>query len=165
MAKNELKDIDKGWRDIQKKLLELKMGKAVSVGVQGDESEEEHGGATNILIGSVHEFGREDGSIKARSHWRSTFDENIHKYQGILDRVAKRVYGPGEGTIGGDLLLLGEKYKTDVIKKIHSSIPPDLADSTVAKHKGETIPLIDTGQYINSFTAVVVSDPNEKRTG
>lgn len=162
MAKNKLKVVDKGWDDIKKKMLGLKIGKAASVGVQGSEAGEDHGGPTNVMIGSVHEFGSK--TVPQRPHWRSTFDEKQSKYQKEMDKIAKRVYEPGQGTIDGDLLLLGEMYKKDVIDKIKSKLSPSLADGTIAHKKGEDTPLIDTGQYINSFTAIVVKETEVDRS-
>ena len=163
-----VKDVDRGWNKLLARFKKHSTGKAVSIGVQGEEAQEEHGEAmTNVSLGTIHEFGSKDGAHPpARSHWRSTFDEKMQKYQKELDRIAKATYDPdsGEGTVEGDLLLLGEQYKADVIDKIRSGIPPILADFTLAHKKGETTPLIDTGQYIGSFSAVLV-DPSKKREG
>ena len=150
-ATNKVKVIDKGWNAIMKKMKQAH-GLVASVGVQGVKGGTKHksGKMTNAELGSIHEYGR---GVPQRSHWRSTFDENQAKYQKELDDISRRVYSPGQGTVKGDLLLLGEIYKTDVIRKIHSSIAPDLEAATKIRHKGETVPLLDSGQYIGSFEA------------
>ena len=152
-ATNKVKVIDKGWNAIMKNMKQAN-GFVASVGVQGSEGGEKHssGRMTNAQLGSIHEYGR---GVPQRSHWRSTFDENQAKYQKELDNISRKVYSPQDGTFKGDLLLLGEQYKTDVIRKIHSSIAPDLEEATKIQHKGETVPLLDTGQYIGSFSAVL----------
>lgn len=153
MAK--VKVIDRGWKDITKKFRKLQRGIVASVGVQGSEASADHGGPTNVMIGSVHEYGTKDGRIPARPHWRPTFDENAKKYQKELDQIAVRVYTPGKGDARGDLMLLGETYKTDVIRRMHAGISPEAG-------QGDPRQIIDTGQYVNSFS-VVLADPNEKQ--
>ena len=155
MANDGVKVIDKGLNNILKQMDVLKLGKAASVGVQGSEAGQDHDGATNVLIGSVHEFG--SSTNPQRSHWRSTFDENEKKYLKELKAISKRVYDPRDSIrIEGDLLLLGETYKKDVIDKIKTKLKPPLTERTIEKKKGEDTPLIDSGEYINSFTAIVV---------
>ena len=152
---NSVKVIDRGWEDIKENLVELAGGLTVSVGVQGRKGEGQHAGSanTNAEIGAYHEFGM--GNTPQRSHWRSTFDENQSKYQKALDKLATKVFEPGEGNIEGELLLLGEVFKTDVVRKIHSGIPPDVSEESLIRKKGEPTPLIDTGQYVDSFGVVV----------
>ncbi len=150
--------IDRGWNAFKKKLQRNKgKGLVASVGVQGDKATEMHEGGdiTNATIGAIQEYGTEDGRVPERSHWRATFDENESKYTRELEKIPGRLL-QGQSTIKGELLLVGEIYKFDVLKKIKSHIAPALAESTIEMHKGETTPLDNTGQYINSFSVDVV---------
>jgi hypothetical protein len=153
---------DFGWEAIKKEF--SKVGEAgslsVSVGVQGDEAAltHENSGLTNADLAIIHEFGTSDGRIPARPHWRSAFDANSKKYQKELDDAVRA--GLDGKRIEGELLLAGEAYRADVIKLIKTSIDPPLSEATVEHKQGETTTLIDTGQYINSFRAVVVKRKN-----
>lgn len=91
--------------------------------------------------------------IPERSFLRSTFDSNLSKYKLKLDKIADRSL---DGTsLRGELLLFGEGVRTDVIKKIKSGVSPPLKAATVRRKKGEKTQLIDTGQLLNSISAVV----------
>lgn len=94
---------------------------------------------------------------------RSAFDENIQKYERIAAKSAKRILG-GEAEVDGETLLLGEKYRSDILRKIKAGLEPGIADSTwegeasTGKPRadyGDT-PLMVTGQFWNSFSVQVV---------
>lgn len=145
-------DIDRGWKRIAKRARQPKV--SAKVGIQAPEAEATRkGGITNVLLGMVHEFGSE--RVPERSHFRSTFDEKQKDYQAELDRIAQAMLDGAR--LKGEMLLLGEEYRADVLDKIRSSIPPPLADVTVERKGGETTPLIDTGQYLNSIRVVVTT--------
>jgi len=151
-----LRDHDRGWARIRKafgKMATSRKGPVAQVGIQGDSSREE-GGETNAMIAAVHEFGSPTRSIPQRSFLRSTFDEHQRAYQRELDGIARRALDGAKLT--GELLLLGEQYRSDVLDKINEGIPPALQDATIERKKGETTPLIDTGQLRNAIRVVVV---------
>lgn len=152
---SDVKVVDKGWEQIKKNLAGLQAGKVASVGVQGENASKDHGGLSNVELYSYHEFGDMAGTghPPERSSLRSTMADKEADYQKELRKIAKGVFEGG--TAEGHLLLLGEKYRADVINKIRSGIPPELAESTIARKKGEATPLITTGQLINSLSAVV----------
>jgi phage gpG-like protein len=155
-----IKFIDRGWTRIQKMLRQTKH-RAAKTGIQGKlaaAATPEHGGMSNVALGVIHEFGTTDDAgttiIPERSFIRSTYNENLKKYQKRIDALAKLL---AQGIdIEGELLLLGEEFRADIIKKIHSNIPPPLDPATIARKKGEETALIDTGQLINSLTTEVV---------
>lgn len=156
---SKVKIIDRGWKKIGKSLDKFARGKVAAVGIQAGEADIERGeGATNVLIGVVHEFGSVNNP--ERSHMRSAFDENKNTYQKLLDKIATGVFSAKE--VEGELLLLGEKYRKDIIDKIRSGIAPPLAESTIAAKGGGTTPLWTTGQYINALTALI-ADAESKR--
>lgn len=147
MPKN-VKVIDRGWKRIQKEFKKVSDGEAVTIGVQGNAATEEHEGITNVQLGAIHEFGK--GNVPERSHFRSTFDENVKKYEKELVNAAKKITA-GE-SFEGELILLGEMARKDILNKIKSNIPPALAEETIAQKQGETTALINTGVYWNSIS-------------
>ncbi len=155
--KSSAKWIDRGWNKFKAGLKTADgSGLVASVGVQGDGAHEQHeGGATNVSIGVIHEYGSEDNTNPpARPHWAPTMDENEQKYLKELKQIQSELLKSG-GTIKGQLRLVGEMYRGDVVLKIKAQIPPPLADSTIEQKRGETTPLDRTGQYINSFSVDV----------
>lgn len=155
MAKG-VRVIDRGLTQILKRMAVAARGQVASVGVQGDKGQlMEHENSTNVEIYAVHEYGTKDGRIPERSSLRSTFDEKLSSYQKELDEVGRKFFSLEN--YEGELMLLGEKMKKDVIEKIKSGIPPELAPSTIAsspKRKG-SIPLWNTGQLVNALTSVI----------
>ena len=151
-ARNTVKVKDTGWNKLKRTCSKVNE-KVVAVGIQGKEAEQDHGGTTNVLIGSVHEFGAPNKGIPQRSFIRSTETKNRKKYQKELDEAA------GKCIDGKDfeaaLLLVGEQFRADIINAIKKGIPPPLSAATIAKRKGDATPLWDTGQLVNSLSAVV----------
>lgn len=143
---------DKGWDKIARNAKHPPV--RATVGIQGPEAAAERGsGLTNAGLAAIHEFGSPSRSIPERSFLRSTFDEKVKGYEKELDRIAGAQIDGAQ--LSGEMRLLGEQYRADVIDKIRSGIPPPLADATVARKGGETTPLIDTGQLLNSISVVV----------
>jgi hypothetical protein len=158
---------DRGWKKLGEFFKKNAKGKSVAVGIQGDEAQAvdpAHGEMTNVAIGAIHEYGTSDGTIPERNHWRSTFDENQDMMQKELDRLAGMTFDdPSQGTIEGGLIVLGEEFKTKVIKKIQNGELQELSERYVqVKTPAGSPPLLKTGQYINSFRAVIVV-PGKKR--
>jgi phage gpG-like protein len=180
---NKVKVIDRGWNKLQKQTLTLKEGKATTVGFQGSEAEiidPEHGGLTNVELGAIHEFGTVDGRIPERHEFgtvdgriperpmiRRTFDENKAKYEKDLIKAVGRFYDTLGSGLEGSLLLIGEDFKADVIQKVRGAEFKDWADSTKAmkllQGRQGDVPLWMSGQLMNSLTAIVTDNPNEKR--
>lgn len=149
-------DIDKGWRGIlQRVVAAAQEKKMVTVGIQGSEADEDHGGISNVRLAGVHEFGAEiqtsRGVIKIpeRSFIRSTVDDNAGYKEPIAALAGKVLIGAL--TAGKALALLGEKVSSDMKRKIEKGIDPPNAQSTIDA-KGSKKPLIDTAQMKNSIT-------------
>jgi hypothetical protein len=148
--------IDRGWRRIQKAVSQQGNMRA-KVGIQGPDAAEDRGdGVTNARIATAHEFGYEPNNLPQRSFLRSTFDENVGTYSAMLEKIGAAVLGGA--SLRGELLLLGEKYRADVIDKVRSGIPPPLSEATIALKNGETTPLIDTGQLILQSVRATVEE-------
>lgn len=150
---------DRGWTKILKNLVQLRTGRAAATGVQGEAAEAGHEGSgemTNVQLATIHEYGDKTGEHPPeRSFLRSTLDENLGKYQTELNKIASGAFIGG--TVDGNLLLLGEQYRGDILQKINDGVPPPLADATIARKGGEETPLIDTGQLKNSLSVQVDS--------
>jgi hypothetical protein len=157
MAKHKptVKTTDKCWDRIRataKKYSGLN-GKAASVGIQGPgaEAKKENSPATNVMVGAVHEFGLPQKNIPQRSFIGATFDAKMKGYEKELERIS--ALGAEGKPIEGELLVLGEQYRADIINAINSDIPPP----TQRQQRGSPEPaLIDTGQLRDSISAVVV---------
>ena len=176
MAKKNLVTVkDEGWNEIvrRNKALRDKPVQAL-VGVQGEKGKEiREEGMTNAYLASIHEFGTLDGRVPARSFMRSTFDEQQTKYQREINKIGKIFLSgqrfPGGGTVEGQLMLLGEKHRIDIIKKVYSKIPPSLKPATIRAREPKTekkrakgkiskladTPLFNTGTMIASIAVVM----------
>jgi len=157
---------DRGWNRIQQMFKKHSKGggRFVSVGIQGSEAElveSDHGGMTNVELGAIQEYGTKDGRIPERPFLRSTFDEKQADYQKEIDNIAKGLFEGG--TVDGQLMLLGEKMKGDVVKKVKSGGFEELKQATIDRRKENqgTTPLWATGQLMSSLSAEVV-DRNER---
>lgn len=155
-----IRDVDHGYRKFFQRAL---MGRpmVVTVGVQGEQAEEDHDGISNVRLAGVHEFGAEIetrfGTVKIpeRSFIRATVDAN-DGYKDLIRKLATRVASMKIG-LPEALGILGEKVVSDMRTRIERGIPPPNAASTIAR-KGSSKPLIDTGQLKNSITYVVKKD-------
>jgi len=174
MAKNFIVK-DRGWKRIfQNAVLKGKDGEATSVGVQGSEAatiDPNHGARTNAELALFHEFGGSAGLLKGkknppeRSFMRSTFDENLPKYDQEMTLISARFFD--DENIEGLLLLLGEQYRMDIINKVKSGLSPELKEATKRGRAGgggfSSVPLWATGQLVNSLSAEYVKHPGVKR--
>lgn len=150
-------DRDLGYRALMRRLGELR-DISVSVGVRGGQLA---GGAVLVdgddeddivEIAAVHEFGSRDGRIPERSFLRSTADENVRKYERLLERATERVVAGAvpEFAFG----LVGAVAVGDVQRKIAAGVPPPNAPSTMQR-KGSSTPLVDTGRLRQSIDYLV----------
>jgi hypothetical protein len=146
-----IKEKDRGWDHIIDSLEDIPFD--VTIGIQGSEASVDHGGITNAMLGSIHEYGTADGRIPQRSFLRSTLNKKEKKY---TKEYATALANVAEGKdLEGELKIVGEIAAGDVKKEIKKHIPPILHPSTVARKKGETVPLINTGQLWNSISSLV----------
>lgn len=155
-----VKVIDRGWKNIVAEVNKYRDGSAAVVGIQGSEAEVSHVDyGTNAEIGAVLEFGTRDGKIPSRPFLREPFDANEPKYKQMYIKAAQSV-SDGKSPIG-ELLLMGEAYKADVLRAVKANQYAQWALSTQAqkarKGKSGDPVLWDTGQLMNSITAVVRS--------
>lgn len=157
-------DKDRGWKDLLKRIAEVKQSKAYAkVGVMGGEGGE---GMTAARLAAIHEFGATIIAkgrrivIPERSFLRATIDANREKYLKGLERLIAGFY-EGKGTISQILGLLGQQASKDVRERIRAGISQENAPSTIARN-GSSTPLIDTGRNLLArITYKVVGDGEE----
>ena len=162
-----VRDIDLGYKDFQRFVKGLRVtGPDVLVGLIGSDAEADHKeapGLTVAAIGAIHEFGVDEPPVRIpqRSWMRAPFDENRRKYMTLLVRLTRTVFLLGKGmTLERALGIVGLIAEEDMRKAIRAKIPPALKAATV-RAKGSDVPLLDTGQLIQSITHLVV--PNGEK--
>jgi hypothetical protein len=124
-------------------------GPNVTVGIQGNEAAAQHEGEiTNLVLGTIHEFGAPAAGIPSRSFIRSTIDKNRRKYEKMIRDLGIRTL-QGKALKQG-LFILGETVRADIIRRIQAAeIKQELKPPT------EPPALVDTGQLINAISSVV----------
>jgi hypothetical protein len=174
MPRNNTKDT---WtlegKAILKEIALLKQKPYVKAGFpQGDfekPHKDENGKPTRLKVGeiaAIHEYGSTDGRIPSRSFVRSTFDTKKEEWLRLTEKYRAQIMA-GKMDTKKALELLGQKIVADMRKMIKKRIPPPLALSTLQARLNKTgkgyaslnnpqgrspVPLIDTGQMINSLT-------------
>lgn len=185
MAKSELRDTDKGWREMLRAAQALAGGAYVKVGILGDD---ERGGLhktdpttgkasplTVAEIAVVNEFGTEDGHVPQRSFVRSTFDRMREELERDAAKLIVQVVLDRKMTVEAALSILGLKLATGIRSTIvdGSGVPPPNAPSTArAKARGTgkarekaiagARPLVDTGAMLAAISYGVVLGTVEK---
>lgn len=138
----------KGNVDIDRVLKEIR-GLNVSVGIHRGDVDPESG-LTVATIGTVNEYGSEDGHTPERSFMRSTFREQIKKYRGNMQKIVQAVL-VGKYTAREGMGRLGRLAEQDIKAKITSGVEPANAASTVKAKGGSTGTLRDDGQLLASI--------------
>lgn len=155
-----VRDIDRGWKAIMRQAdIAARRGPVVAVGVQGKEAQEirdEEGVINGAVLAGVHEFGRQDKSIPARSFMRSTIDRMAPEIRKTQDRMFDLLL-QGKLDAKKALGLLGQQIQQGMQKAIEDGLEPELAESTKKRRRqgdgsGVFKPLLDTGQMKNSIT-------------
>ena len=156
---NAVKDIDKGWQEIEKQVLSYKRS-SVLVGFQeGTKTKKEvkgqrekEGGKSMPQIAAENEFGTK--TIPARPFMSTSFDENINKIQELITQQYYDVFD-GKKTAKQGLDTVGIIFTGMIQQKIRQIIFPPNSPATIAM-KGSSKPLIDFGQMIQSVRHKVV---------
>jgi len=154
-----IKDIDRGYRDLMKRVFEMKNVK-VAVGIFEADGQVDAGDGTRLIeVATWNEFGT--GTIPSRSFIRAWFDENQDRAREALRRCVLNVTSRGEKP-GKALQQFGLWLQAQIQVQIAKGIPPANADATVAK-KGSSTPLINKGQLRSSVTFAVDLGTGELR--
>jgi hypothetical protein len=140
---SEVKDVDHGYQQLVKRVFAFSRP-TISVGILEEDGNAPHGkgDVTIIEVAVWQEFGTEN--IPARSFIRAWFDENEDKLREELKTLMVEVV-KGTRTKEQILELLGQRAVGQIQARMAESIPPPNAPSTVARKRGSTTTLIDTG--------------------
>lgn len=104
-------------------------------------------GRTIAIVAAAHEFGTR--KIPQRSFIGRTIDERGPELQAIQAKVIDRVIDGEDPERAANIL--GLAASSAIRERIRAGIPPALARKTVER-KHSTLPLVDTGQLLNSIT-------------
>lgn len=142
------------------------MDLAVKIGVQGSEASDQiitdaiiMSPMTLIELAVIHEFGAPSAGIPQRAFIRALADSERPKWVAELGKQCVRAFDDStkkdaKHSATAALTVLGEKYRTAVIKRMKAGIAPPLKEMTIDR-KGSSTPLIDTGALLRSITSVV----------
>jgi hypothetical protein len=148
----QIKDIDRGYRDLMRRLdRAARLKPEVVVGVLGDDAGKSYtDGTTEATVGDIA-FWHELGLGTPRRSWlRDWYDEQLPKNKKAIRALAIKVL-KGEMDERKALEVFGIKAVSGIRKRIRSGIAPPLSEATVAR-RGPGVPLIDTAQFIQSIT-------------
>jgi len=162
MAKVITKDIDFGYKKINKNIKKIRKKPYVKVGfIEGKKGNKLHKNSNGLNVAEVaalNEFGSmtniystEYGTvigIPSRPFMRSTFDENFNKWHKAYNDFAL-YFLLGDVSLNKQLLMIGEMLKKDIKHKIMNHNFASNSPITI-KAKGSSHPLIDTKQMLNS---------------
>jgi hypothetical protein len=156
--------IDHGWDKLKLTWEELSHAYTkVGLPEEGEPAEvaEAHVGnmADLVQIAAIHEFGAPKRNIPERSFIRSTYDEQKEKLREIITKEYNGVIFEKTSPRKA-LSRIGEWLTAKTKLKIKKRIPPALKPATIISKtvggkKGD-VPLIDTGQLIQSIQHVEV---------
>lgn len=165
MAKGFI-DNDKGMKEFLKKIDKAKGKSYTKVGLPLENEPVKIPGKKGsksqldlVRIGAVHEFGAPNRGIPERSFLRSTVDDKRNDIDIFLKKNYER-YTQNQISLKRALGEIGEYLTNQVQLKIKNRIPPELAEETKRRKtvngKVGDVPLIDTGQMIQSISHVEI---------
>lgn len=162
MAKFKVIDKDRGWKKIAEEFRKASQQPFVKVGFVGSSGEAIHKDSTDTVasIAAEHEFGTE--KVPERSFIRGTLIKESAKVQGMIDQLLKNVLFQkidAQGALGRLGIFAVSLIKDRIVNE---HIPPPLAQSTIEAKtrngKSGEVPLVDTGQMLNSIRHEVIMD-------
>lgn len=151
---DSVKDIDRGFKRIQREL--KRMGNMqIFVGFQGASGLESgpDSDATIVDIATFHEFGTVN--IPERPFLRSAMDVNKAKIGSQFETEIKRVIDGKQDALqaANRLGIFGVELVRERIRSSPSWA--EALDQSTIDLKGSSVPLIDTGQLVQSVTYLV----------
>ena len=160
---------DKGFKHIMREIRKLEDRPFIKAGVQGAKGlkKEADGKLTVVQVAVYNEFGAPKANIPERAFIRSTHDTKSKEWFELVKKLKDLIY---KGlSLDQALGILGLKMQTDIKDRIKHSRDWAKANSQstyLRKLKkggkpGEVVPLIDTGQMLNSITFVKVMKSSE----
>jgi hypothetical protein len=153
VTRPRVQDKDRGYRRVVRTIGKNAHGKAMQVGIVGDEE--------LVMIANVQEFG--GGNVPDRSWLRAWVDDNRSRIENDLRRIGERI-AKGED-VSRDQLMgeLGKRYVQEIKDRIHSGIAPELRPRTQqdkARRGAPMTPLVsETGRFIDAIGAYLDKVP------
>lgn len=136
-------DRDLGWKAIKREMAAASHIEA-AVGIHDGEIAQ---------YATYNEFGTKE--IPSRPFMRIALDENKSAISKDFEEETNKLV-TGKTTARISLLRIGLKHAKRIQKVITGrNIPPPLDPKTVARKKGSTKTLVDTGAMVNAVTAIV----------
>jgi hypothetical protein len=145
----QIKDVDKGYRDMMKRINDAKHA-VLAVGITAGTGGQAHkggGGMTVLGIATIHEFGL---GVPERSFMRAWFDTFQPQAKKMITIMLQSVV-KGTRTKAQAMELLGVRFVGEIQKFIVNGVFDPLSRVTI-RAKGSSKPLIDTGQLRSSIT-------------
>jgi len=153
------KDIDRGYDQAYKNMLDMAKKPYVKIGIINNKKYEQTDNKktsplTIVEVATYNEFGTR--TIPERLFLRSTADENKNKWPKKFEPLQNQMI-TGKIKVKKALSLAGMAIEADIRKMIQRTNPKwkPLAFKTI-KRKKSSRPLIDTGQLINSIASKVI---------
>lgn len=137
--RNEVVVKDQGWDRIAAEVATMR-GHGVKVGITGPETSPE--GEDLLTIGLANELGTD--IIPARPFVSGAFDAHRRDISNAKERMWRQIL-MGRLSVSRALGLLGEMHAGHVRDYMTALDTPPNADSTIARKRGGTNPLIDQG--------------------
>lgn len=168
MGKVKVIDRDRGWKKIAAELRKAAQKPYVKVGFIGDVGGAEHKDSHLTVAGvaAIHEYGAPEQNIPERSFIRGTIEAHSNEVQGFIDQQSRSVVlqkidvKEALGRLG---LFMVSLIKNRIVKE---HIPPPLKESTIRAKtrdgKVGDVPLVNTGQMLNSIRHQVVMGGGDK---
>lgn len=169
MIKSKLntKFVDKGFKDVQKTIKQMKDVAYIKIGILSEDGEKGYPeGDLNLAgVAAVNEFGTtragagNNTTIPPRPFIRSTMEEKKQYFSDITYQALVRISSVGADPIR-ELNKIGLVIAEAIKSKITAIRTPPNAPSTI-KGKGSSKPLIDTGRMRASIRHQVVEKGEE----
>jgi hypothetical protein len=152
---NTVKDTDKGFKALQKRMRDLQKGDDWEITVGVHDAAGIHKGTSQSVadIALIHEFGAPAANIPARSFIGAWFDQHSTElFKKTTPDLAKYI----KGTFSKLQVLAraGSRAVAGIQSRMAQNIPPPLKQATIDR-KGSSVALIDTGQLRTSVTWAV----------
>ena len=139
-----VQDIDRGWNAIKREVEKAKT-QLVAVGILAGASND---GVSIAEYATHNEYGTKH--IPSRPFMAMSFDEGRTEIDSDFKQQGDKLV-TGKTTAQAALTIIGQKHVTRIKKTITGrNIPPPLSPQTVARKKGSSKTLVDTGAMVNA---------------
>ena len=139
-----VQDIDRGWQAIKREV-EKAQCQIVAVGILSGSAND---GVSIAEYATYNEYGTKH--IPSRPFMAISFDEGRAEIDADFKRQTDALV-TGKATANAALTIIGQKHVTRIKKTITGrNIPPPLSPQTVARKKGSSKTLVDTGAMVNA---------------